>query len=294
MRFLCNSLFFIMLLFVQNVGSTEVKDLYEIEVLAKSRSNEDRNEAFQLALTQVFGRVLVADDMTKIPRVNSAIIGAANYVRQFQYSMSAKGRYNIETSRMMRVLFDEQQLLTLLRDSEVGIWSEIRPETLVWLVVEENEQSQFYTPDKWPELEMALNRAANLKGLPVLYPLLDMEEQQKITVSEVLSTDSTRLLAVSERYDVVSVLAGRVTKKEDCWEAEWGLHFDEKISQWTSSACGELNKVALDGMQGVYDVLSRYYAVKPELHKSSPSDSDIVKVHSIQEPSQLQQEAPLR
>lgn len=272
----------------------EVKGLYEIEVMADSRSNEDRNRAFQQALTLVFGRVLVADDLTRIPRVHSAIVGAANYVRQFQYAMSARGRYNDKTSRMMRVLFDEQQLLTLLRDSEVGIWSEIRPETLVWLVVEEPDESQFYMPDKWPELEMALSRAADLKGLPVLYPLLDMEEQQKITVSEVLSTDSTRLLAVSERYDVVSVLAGRMTKKDNCWEAEWGLHFDDKISQW-ASACGDLKQVALNGMQGVYDVLSRYYAVKPALHPSSGKNSDMLEVHSIQEPPALQQveEVPL-
>ncbi|WP_152555695.1 DUF2066 domain-containing protein [Methylomarinum vadi] len=256
-----------LLLGVGNVWAVEVKGLYETEVLAKSRSNEDRNKAIREALAVVLGRVVAADKVMETPVVKTALAGASHYVRQFQYAMISSKWQRDERSRLMRVLFDEQQLLELLRSGNVGIWSEIRPETLAWLVVERQDKLRFYEADSMPELENALTRAARIKGLPLIFPMLDLEEQQRISVSEVLSNDSTQLLAASERYDVVSVLAGRLVEKGKCWEAEWALYFDEKIEQW-ATPCAALSEVTLSGMQGVYDVLSKYYAVKPEIAES--------------------------
>lgn len=264
MRSICAWVLLLALPNVTDVWAAEVKGLYEVEVLAKSRSNEDRNKAIQEALRIVLGRVVAADRVMETPVVKTALAGASHYVRQFQYAMIASRWQNDERARLMRVLFDESQLLQLLRSGNVGIWSEIRPETLAWLVVERDGRRRFYDADGMPELENALSRAARRKGLPVIYPILDLQEQQRISVSEILSSDSTQLLAASERYDVVSVLAGRLVGKRTCWEAEWALYFDDKILQWASS-CGSLDDVALAGMQGVYDVLSKYYGVKPEI-----------------------------
>ncbi|WP_305906998.1 DUF2066 domain-containing protein [Methylomarinum sp. Ch1-1] len=252
------------LLCSQQGWTAEVKGLYEIEVWAKSRSDEDRNKAIQEALSTVLGRVVAADNVQETPVVKTAIAGASHYVRQFQYSMSADDRRDDGQARLMRVLFDEAQLLNLLRSGNIGIWSEIRPETLVWLVVDEQGDRRFYHADDMPELTSALSRAARLKGLPIIFPLLDLQEQQQISVNEVLSADSRQLLSVSERYDVVSVMAGRVVDKGRCWRAEWALYFDEKIKQWVSP-CGPIKEVMLAGMQGAYDVLSKYYGVKPDI-----------------------------
>ncbi len=249
---------------IQDIAAVEVKGLYEVEVMAKSRSDEDRNKAIQEALAIVLGRVVAADKVTDVPVVKTAIAGASHYVRQFQYAMSAGKWQRDERARLMRVLFDEQQLMELLRSGNVGIWSEIRPETLVWLVVEQGNQRRFYDAVIMPEIENALTRAAKLKGLPTIFPMLDLDEQRRISVSEVLSNDSVTLLAASERYDVVSILAGRIVAKGNCWEAEWALHFDEKIEQW-ANRCTTLNGATLSGMQGVYDVLSKYYGVKPDI-----------------------------
>lgn len=256
-------LFLGLLLLVQSSLAVEVKGLYEAEILAKSRSEEDRIAAIQDALKIVLGRVLATDDALQGPLVKTAVADASQYVRRFQFSMSDGGAQTNESARLLRVLFDEQQLRELFRASHVGFWSEIRPETLIWLVVEEQGDRQFYSPDNMPEMENAMVRAAQLKGLPIIFPLFDLEEQRKISVNEVLSADSSHLLKVSDRYDVVSVMAGRLVKNGTCWLAEWALYFDDHIKQWVSP-CSPLNDVVLTGMQGTYDVLSKYYGVKPE------------------------------
>ncbi len=275
---LLNRLLFIgLLLFVHTSLAVEVKGLYEIEVLAKSRSQEDRNNAIQEALKVVLGRIVVADNVLQTAVVKTAVAAAPHYVRQFQFSMTPDGRQTDEQARLLRVLFDEQQLLSLLRSSNVGIWGEIRPETLVWLVVDGQEGRQFYNADNMPVVENALIKAANLKGLPVIFPILDLEEQQKISVNEVLSADSRHLLDMSKRYDVVSVMAGRLVNKGHCWQAEWALYFDDRIKQWSSS-CNPLNGVVVNGMQGTYDVLSKYYGVKPDIQEKGFT---IVKISGI-------------
>lgn len=240
----------------------EVKGLYEIELIARSQLPEDRETAIKQALYGVLNRVLVADDISKIPAVQQVLNGAMHYVKQFQYSLIAADRYSASDARLIRVEFDEDQLLEVMRNSNLGIWSEIRPETLVWLVVDEDGNRQFFSPDSMPDVDNALALASKVKGVPLIFPLLDLEEQQRISVSEVLSADSRNLLAVSKRYDVPAVMAGHIVKKEHCWQGEWAFYFDGKIKQW-SNECLPLKGAMLEGIQGAYNVLSHYYGVKP-------------------------------
>ncbi len=240
----------------------EIQGLFEIELIANSQSAPDREQAIKQALYGVLNRVLVSDDIAKIPVVQQALQGAQHYVKQFQYSLIAADEYSESDARLIRVEFDQDQLMELMRQSQVGIWSEIRPRTLVWLVVDEDGKRQFYNPDDMPEFETALATAAKIKGVPIIFPMLDLEEQQKISVSEVLGADSKNLLNVSARYEVPAIMAGRVLRKGQCWQGEWAFYFDGKISQW-NTACLPLKSTLLEGMQGAYKVLSAYYGVKP-------------------------------
>lgn len=247
----------------QLTAAVEVKGLYEIELIANSQSAEDRTVAIKQAMYAVLSRVLVSEDISKIPVVQQALNSAQSYVKQSQFSLISADELPDTEARLLRVQFDEDQLMDVMHKSQVGIWSEIRPETLVWLVVDDEEGRRFYNADSMPELESALAFASKIKGVPMIYPMLDLEEQQKISLSEVLSADSRNLLAVSARYEVTSVMAGRIAKKGNCWQGEWAFYFDGKIKQW-SGACLPLKATAVAGVQGAYDVLSNYYGVKPE------------------------------
>ena len=240
----------------------EVQGLFEIELIANSQSAEDREQAIKQALYGVLNRVLVSEDISKIPAVQQVLQGAQYYVKQFQYSLIAADEYSESDARLIRVEFDQDQLMELMRQSQVGIWSEIRPRTLVWLVVDEGGKRQFYNPDEMPEFETALATASKIKGVPIIYPMLDLEEQQKISVSEVLGADTRNLLNVSARYEVPAVMAGRVLHKGQCWQGEWAFYFDGKISQWNTT-CLPLKSTMLEGIQGAYKILSTYYGVKP-------------------------------
>lgn len=252
----------------------EVENLYEAEVLLKSKSQQDKQAATQQALKTILTRILAGENILKDNIVKTVLANANYFVREFQYSL---GEPTPNSNRLMRVLFDEKLLIDTLRISNAGLWNEIRPRTLVWLVVEEQNQQRFFEPDLMPEVDLALAKAAKEKKLPVLYPIQDLNEKRKISTSDVLSAYSEHLLEVSTRYEVVSTLAGKMMDKGTCWKAEWAHYFDGKIVQW-SSPCGLISEVASNGFQGVYDILSSYYAVTPP---SKDVDSVLLKVGNI-------------
>jgi hypothetical protein len=114
-----------------------------------------------------------------------------------------------------------------------------------------------------PDVGGVLTLVSNIKGVPLVFPLLDIEEQQKVPAEQILNADPANMLAASARYEVPSILAGRLTHSGQCWQSEWGFYFDKKIKVWRSP-CQTLKQSFASGMGGAYGILSAYYGAKPE------------------------------
>jgi len=261
----------------------EVDQLFEEEVLIAEVTPEAREAAIKEALEIVLGRIVAGNAVPDDPTVKTVLRHAKTYVREAQYALLPTAAA-ASTKRLMRVVFNEAALLELMRNSPLGIWNEIRPATLVWLVVERDGQRNFFKTETQPDIEAALHRAARRKGLPLLFPLMDLEEQRSVSFNDVLGVYSERLLAISARYDVVSILAGLVSQDASgCWRAEWSHYFDGRIEQWPGQ-CERLDIALLSGMQGVYARLSNYYAVKPTIGEAG---SVTLRIHGMQSMNDL-------
>lgn len=280
MRVLIRAILVYLLFFSQNGYAVEVKGLYEVEVAAKSEQQQDRIDAIRRGLEQVLNRILAGRDVLQNKTVKTVLSDAPHYVVEYQYSLAVSKK--LEQTRLMRILFDEKLLLDELHPGRLGFWNEIRPRTLVWLVVENESGPAFFSAETMPDVEAAMDAAAKLKALPVLYPIQDLNETRRLSINDVLSAYSDHLLDISTRYDVVSTLAGKLTKQHDCWKAEWTLYFDGKIAQW-NSRCLSINAVALNGFQGVYDRLSKFYAVQPDIQAINSVIIQIAKITDIPE-----------
>lgn len=261
----------------QTLFADELVDLYETEVIARSDSQADRLQSFQQAMQIVLTRIIAGQSDMQDFRIKKMIREAQHYVEEYQYSLAGVAGSESENSRMLRVQFDEKQLVETLRAEQLGFWNEIRPRTLVWLVVEKNGQTSFLDRMEMPEVYLEFLGAAKQKGLPLVFPIQDLNENKLLSIHDVLSPYSNRLLDVSSRYDVVSTLAGKISQQSMCWEGEWSFYFDGKIFQWRSG-CESLATVALGAMQGAYQKLSDYYGIIPH---SSQVNTVVLKVSNI-------------
>lgn len=249
-----------LLLAFQSVYAVEVLDLYEVEVMAKSDQEHDKKQAIKQAMQLVLSRVLVENNGSQDKLVNSVLNNAIDYVSEYQTSLAET---KVKSARLMRVLFNEEKLVNTLRSEHRWLWNEIRPRTLLWLVVEKEGVQRFFDPDEMPEIERVLKKSSNQKKIPILLPIQDLRERRIVSIGDVLSAYSEHLLQVSVRYEVVSTLAGKIVKDGRCWKAEWTLYFDGKIEQWRSE-CSTVDNVILFGFKGIYDRLSVFYAAKQE------------------------------
>lgn len=253
------------LLLCSGTGAAELANLYETAVVAKSQSERDKAAAIKEALALVLKRIVAGGADGLNSRAAQAVLAAApRYVRQYQYSLTESGSGMDANARIMRVLFDETALLMALKNGNVRIWPADRPETLLWLVIEDNGSRAFFKSELAPEIDGAVRTIARKTGLPLLFPLLDLDEQKLISINDVLSAYPQNLLAVSARYNVVSILAGRLARSGGCWKSDWAFYFNQSVEQW-SNPCSTLNDVVLTGLQGVYNRLSNYYAAAPQV-----------------------------
>lgn len=266
-----------------NLYAESVKGLYEAEVVTNSNLQVDKHAAFRQALTMVLNRVLTGNDIFQDETVQAVLDDAALYVSEYQYSLTEANAKGSKNSRLMRISFDEVLLDDVFRHASVGFWNEIRPKTLVWLILDEDGEQHFFNPGWHLDVDAAMAIASRKKGLPLLYPIYDLKEKQRLSINDVLTPYSNHLLEISRRYDVVSILAGKMVYDDECWRAEWAHYFNSKIEQWVSQ-CGLLKDVAGNGMQGVYDSLAKYYSVKARI---SQIGSVVLKVSNIRTMIQL-------
>ncbi len=276
MQRLLKAFLFILLSHSGILLAVEVQELFEAEVITQSQSPNDRNKAIKDALAIVLGKIMAGENIFEDFTVKMALKDAPRYTTQYRYSLIPSNS-DENSARLMRVKFDQDALLELMRSSKLGIWNEVRDETLVWLVVEKNGKKQIFNEESMPDIANALTKAAKRKGLPLLFPLMDLQESQKITIPDILGAYSDKLLEVSKRYATPSILVGRVKKYKKCWKSEWALYFNSDIKQW-SSECVALDEAILSGMQGTYDKLSKFYAVNPD---TLEIDSVILKVSGV-------------
>ena len=251
----------ICLLFImQPVSAVEVKGLFEAEVITQSLSTKDKDKALKEALTIVINRVAAGEDLLENSVIKAVLNKADFYVEQVQYALEPENRSE-KTARTMRVLFNEDAVMAVIRNSNLAVWNEVRDEVLVWLVVEKFASKALLNSKEDFEVYSSLQAAARKKGVPLMLPLMDLEDKRELMVNDILSAYSDKVLNASRRYGVSAILSGSIIHKRSCWYSEWTLHFDGKVKQW-SLPCEQLEQTLSVAMQGVYEQLSAFHAVK--------------------------------
>jgi len=248
-----------LVLAAQYVMAAEITGLYETSVIARSESREDRNSALREALVIVFNRVGASKEIMLDIGIRDALNNAASYVDQYQYLLIANDS-GVNSTRKMRVLFNEDAIIKLMRSRGLVIWNKKRDDVLVWLVIQQNHKQTLLDVEQNTEINKALQLAAQLKGIPILLPLMDLEERQLVSADSIRSAQREKLLVASERYGVATILSGKVVKRGACWRSEWTLNFNNQMEQW-SLPCENLTANLSTAFQRVYEHLFDFYTV---------------------------------
>jgi hypothetical protein len=228
------------------VRADRVEGLYEAEVPV---ADEDREAAFAAALSEVLVRLTGRRDAASRPEAGALLANAAAYAQQFRQPAPDR----------LWVAFDGATLESEAARLGLPIWGADRPLTLLWVAMDAGGGRRFVVASgaeqrREAELRDALEAAAEQRGIPVMFPLMDAEDRARASFAEVWGGFEDSIREASRRYGADAILVGRLSA-EDPGFGRWTLLENNGAQRWTGSAAESIGRVA-DLFAGRFAVVS--------------------------------------
>ena len=240
-------------------------DLYRTQILVKSQSEEDRNTAISKSLANIVVRISGRRDSVKQPLIKRALQRSGPYLSSFSYGKSDQilAQDGIEiVATELTLKFSASAVDALLRRAVLPFWPASRPSILLWLVQDDRIDGRLYSTDG--DYLQVINNAAAARGLPLKQPLLDLEDQMRVSVDDLWNFNSGSIQAASKRYGADIVVVGRFSEisrgGQSRWFANWQIlraDGDSLLETEGDSASAAL----LEGIERVADDLAARYAI---------------------------------
>jgi hypothetical protein len=204
-------------------GSAAAGDeLFETDVPVESQQPDLRPGYMKAALQDVLVRVTGQPDVMTQAALRAMLANPERFVEQYRYYNQPD---SVPPRLMLRVRFDGAALQQALRQQGVAYWGNAeRPEVLLWLAVEDHGLRYIVSAQDESEAARQIREAARQRGIPLLLPLLDLEDQGKVRFADVWGGFYDGVDAASPRYNPGVVLIGRLNRTASgSWVARWDL-----------------------------------------------------------------------
>jgi len=251
------TLIIILFIFLSSrVEAIEVTDLYQYKILVNDKTRSSRlaasKEAIAKVLLKVSGRTI---------NVNSSAIRKAkrnipSYMLKYEYFDGDNAQ------QFLVVQFEANKINKLLESDELPIWGNRRPLVVLWLATEDELRRELVTQDSYPQLEQLLTDKASRRGLPIVIPLLDLEDRQLVSVTDVWANFSSPIVSASKRYNSERIVTARLYQgiENNLWKLDW--RFSDEVKFTINELVGDKQQIVGQMIDDVADKLAIQYAVE--------------------------------
>ncbi|PCJ45184.1 MAG: hypothetical protein COA74_16180 [Gammaproteobacteria bacterium] len=276
------------------LNAREVTGLFEISVAVDDQNNSTRRRATRQALVEVMirisGQSIAASNSILKSNLNKSTAYIQRYLYREEDLVDEQG--NPFKQLMLDLVFDEMAIRNLLRDANLPRWGANRPQTLIWLAIGDqqqrfllgtddesllkainqpfvNEDSPVQTNNESSEtpveqaslnLKQIISDKASARGLPILLPLMDLEDSVNIDVADVWGRFISPIRQASERYASDAVAAAQLIREDDQWLTRWLLLHKGRTLSWEHQS-DSIESALNVGLDAITDQLAAQYAV---------------------------------
>lgn len=204
-----------------NAAQGQAGAYYDAVVPVPDRSDKARREGIREGMARVLVRVTGDSQVVARPSVDSLLADASSYLLQFSYVEEERPGANSELG--LRLVFDQGGIDRFLRANRLPIWPGNRPTLLVWAVVDSPlADSRFIGEGALDDVYTLLNQGFALRGMPIVSPLYDLQDELALPVSAARDFDVQQIDDASKRYPAQGWLMLRLYQKSDmAWRAAW-------------------------------------------------------------------------
>ncbi len=240
-------LLFVLALAVPSVQAVEMTSLYTVEVPLDPDDPDAESSAFRTALTEVLIRVTGTTAAADSEELALLFPNPRRLVRQ----------YRPGPDNTLVISLDGDEIERVLRQMGTTVWGSDRPLTIIWLAVDwglgDREIVAADDPDRLPGDRRSIDRnrllrervktVARRRGLPIVFPLLDIEDLQKIGFIDIWGGFDDPLLEASARYEATSILVGRI-RPDDIQQPRWTWYVADQRFAWPGEPEEAINQLA--------------------------------------------------
>ncbi len=217
------------------VRAVIVDDLFTVELPVADQTTSLRLESFNQAFKQVIIKVSGSDDALRSPAFKRPLERSARYVKQFRYiNRGQSDDEEFDGGRLfLRIDFDQQLIESLLREHNFPVWGRERPSSLLVISYDVNEKIKLVSDDSTPDLIDSLDQAAAEYAVPVLFPLMDLEDIALVKIGDILSRQYDNIDTMASRYAPDALLVGQIVGRSGKgWRGDWEVRFADQIFKW--------------------------------------------------------------
>lgn len=252
-------IFIVLSLFATSSFATEFVDLYQSQSVVTDQQTQEQQRVSPDILRHVLLKVvgdrvaLAAANLTPILSNVNSFIQRTEYRRLLETADNST-----QSDKLALVLtFNESAVNEALTNNGLPIWSKSRPDVLVWLAIKDGQTSRILAAQDDETLyNKTLEQAAAQRGLPILLPIMDLQDQSQLNVDDVWTGLAPSIEQASLRYGAKIILRVRVTVlANEMVQIDWQSIINGATEQWQSK--GEIKSTLQAGIDEFTDRLSR-------------------------------------
>lgn len=261
---------FLFLFLFSGISLAAKSELYEVQIpfqsSAEANTAQAFSEGFQILLTRLTANPKISDlEQTKKASVK-------DYLQQYKTSLTPQGK-------MLVLSFNEQAIDNFLKTLDQPLWMTDRPVTLMWVVLDNKTLLSSSAPH---ETMQTIESIMNEYALPVLFPIYDLEDINKVTVADITANNFSAIKIASHRYRSDVVLVGHIDATKNSLEAQWSLYMENTAPiDWTVKA-NTMPDVLRQSILQLLPNLSTYFKENTVLD-SGKIALDVENIHDLQD-----------
>ena len=273
----------VLLLLISVTARAElVENLYQQGELVASQTSSERNRAASEALAKVLVRVSGSEKLLQNPDIQKQLQKPQRLIEAFRYESTdevlERDDLPVPASRLV-LSFSKSGIERLLRDSQAPLWPANRPSVLVWLVKDDLRLGrELVSLQDEGELSVTAADISQQRGLPLVLPMLDLEDRLNISADQVWNLDQAAIIEASSRYRADVLLIGRYSQTSSGrWISAWTLLHKQHQQVFDGDADVETELLA-QGLNAATNFLSGIYSISSY---GAASDAVYLSVHQV-------------
>jgi hypothetical protein len=241
-------------------------EMYQAAAPVTDRSEAAQTAAFQSAMKTVLIRVTGRRNADEDAALSPLVSNARRYVQQ----------YRAAPDNQLFVSFDGPAIERWLTQNGQPLWGRERPTTLVLLAVQSGAQGTVVTTEETSELKSAVDAAATVRGLPLVWPSAAEVQKYHIDFATLNNGSASTFSDIARRMGSDAVLVGRASGATANANIRWTHLFQDRSSDFSGT---------LEGVNRAADLYAGMFAASGTL---APIEIEVTGVAELKDYASLQ------